>query len=626
MGELGISKAASKIRNWRRSCKLEIELVGHYLAKIYSSGSVVRGDLSISPASDIYASSIIISLNSVTTIRTVGQKLTTTTHRFLKMDLISSDILELVSATLKKNHSYKIPFQFTLPHELNPTDCTHNAVSTSVTNQHLTLPPTVGGEWDGGDMSPRVAEVEYMVNVCFTPTPSLDTDQSHGFTAKRTIRFIPRLSESLPLHVSLTSRRYKLQGTKSLRRNSLKRPFGTIIAATMQPEPLYLQAYGTVIAPTFIDVTLTFNPEVDEITPPTMDNLSLSLRSYTWHQADPYQAFHDQNEKPSLKQPLIATIELAVYCPQLSRARHVDPEIEIKNPENSSAEFYSSTLQLPLSVSTNLSHPLKLTAPDLKKLSWEGKSKRQYCNSRKRGINFWLALSHVQSLRKLRHRSDTRVTGYKDPNLTLLYNKHRGETKLREFIANDAGVSADDVLITSGAAGALFIITTSQLGSTPNSERNHLVVVRPDYATNLETPKAVGCDISYIDVTFENGFQPNIDEVEAAIKSNSRLVSVTCPHNPTGSTLSLEALDRLVTITKNGVLLLVDETYRDIAFAEKLPVAASLGDHILSVCSLSKSFGMPGVCIGWLITTNKTLQETFSCCKGIDKHQWKRHK
>lgn len=202
------------------------------------------------------------------------------------------------------------------------------------------------------------------------------------------------------------------------------------------------------------------------------------------------------------------------------------------------------------------------------------------------------------------------------PNLTLLYNEHRGETELRRLIADDANVSADDVLITSGAAGALFIITTSQLGITHGSESNHLVVVRPNYATNLETPKAVGSEISYIDVVFEDGFQPNVDDIEAAIRSNTRLVSVTCPHNPTGSTLSRETLDRLVAITKQkGVLLLVDETYRDIAFGEKLPVAASLGDHVLSVSSLSKSFGIPGVRIGWLITTNKMLQETFLAAK-----------
>ncbi|KAJ5670956.1 pyridoxal phosphate-dependent transferase [Penicillium longicatenatum] len=206
--------------------------------------------------------------------------------------------------------------------------------------------------------------------------------------------------------------------------------------------------------------------------------------------------------------------------------------------------------------------------------------------------------------------------GLQIPNLTLLYNEHRGETKLRKLIADDANVSVDDVLITSGAAGALFIIATSQLGAMHGSEPKHLVVVRPNYATNLETPKAVGCQISYIDVTFESGFQPNIDEIEAAIKPNTRLVSVTCPHNPTGSTLSREALDRLVAITKQkGILLLVDETYRDIVFGQKLPVAASLGDHVLSVSSLSKSFGIPGVRIGWLITTNQQLQEIFLAAK-----------
>ncbi|KAF7515761.1 hypothetical protein PCG10_002927 [Penicillium crustosum] len=206
--------------------------------------------------------------------------------------------------------------------------------------------------------------------------------------------------------------------------------------------------------------------------------------------------------------------------------------------------------------------------------------------------------------------------GLQIPNLKLLYNEHRGETELRKLIAEDAKVSADDVLITSGAAGALFIITTSQLGNTHAGERNHLVVVRPNYATNLETPRAIGCEISYIDVTFESGFQPNIDDIENAIKPNTRLVSVTCPHNPTGSTLSREALDRLVAVTKKkGVLLLVDETYRDIAYCQKLPSAASLGNHVLSVSSLSKSFGIPGIRIGWIITTNRDLQEVFLAAK-----------
>jgi aspartate/methionine/tyrosine aminotransferase len=197
------------------------------------------------------------------------------------------------------------------------------------------------------------------------------------------------------------------------------------------------------------------------------------------------------------------------------------------------------------------------------------------------------------------------------PNLTLLYNEHRGGSRLRDLIVGDSGLGKDDVLVTSGAAGALFIISTSQV-----EKSDHLVVIKPNYATNLETPRAIGCETSYIDVTFESGFQPNISSVEAAIKPNTKIVSITCPHNPTGTVLSRSTLDQLVDITrKHKCLLLVDETYRDISYAEKLPIAASLGDHVVSVCSLSKSFGIPGIRIGWVITRSKTLQETFLAAK-----------
>ncbi|KAJ5522720.1 HTH-type transcriptional regulator yisV [Penicillium frequentans] len=115
-------------------------------------------------------------------------------------------------------------------------------------------------------------------------------------------------------------------------------------------------------------------------------------------------------------------------------------------------------------------------------------------------------------------------------------------------------------------------------------------------------PKAVGCQMSYTDVTFESGFQPSIDKIKAAIKPNTRLVS--------------KALDRFVAITKRkGIILLEDETYRDIAYGETLHVAESLGGQARSVSSLSKSFGIPGIRIGWLITTNWELQETLLAAK-----------
>ena len=198
------------------------------------------------------------------------------------------------------------------------------------------------------------------------------------------------------------------------------------------------------------------------------------------------------------------------------------------------------------------------------------------------------------------------------PDLTLFYGEHRGDKELRALIAGqDKGVSPGDVLVTAGAAGALFIIATSLLSAS-----DHLVVVRPNYATNIETPRAIGCAISYIDLDFDEGFAIDIGRVRAEMRPNTKLISVTCPHNPTGTMMGLADLDALITLAeRHKCRLLVDETYRDLSYGARLPSAASLSASAISVCSLSKAFGIPGIRIGWLVTRDPKLQETFLAAK-----------
>lgn len=198
--------------------------------------------------------------------------------------------------------------------------------------------------------------------------------------------------------------------------------------------------------------------------------------------------------------------------------------------------------------------------------------------------------------------------GLNIPDLPLLYGEHRGRERLRELIAAEGpGLTAGDVLITTGAAGALFIIATSLLGPD-----DHLVVIRPNYATNLETPRAIGCPTTHIELEFEAGFRVDPDRVAAAIRPATKLISVTCPHNPTGVMLSEPELRGLADLAASrGCRLLVDETYRDLSFDGPLPLAASLGPHVISVSSLSKAYGVPGIRIGWLISADPALQEIF---------------
>lgn len=195
----------------------------------------------------------------------------------------------------------------------------------------------------------------------------------------------------------------------------------------------------------------------------------------------------------------------------------------------------------------------------------------------------------------------------------LCYTEHRGDALLRErIVADSAPLNASNVLVMPGAAGALFLIATALL-----KQGNHLVVLRPNYATNLETPRAIGCDISFIDLSFEKNFQFSVEEIKAAIRPETRLISITTPHNPTGVEYSQSLIKELAELAaEKGIHLLVDETYRDLHLnGEAQPYAASFHPNIISVASLSKAFGAPGIRTGWVISQDSALMDLLLAAK-----------
>ena len=143
-----------------------------------------------------------------------------------------------------------------------------------------------------------------------------------------------------------------------------------------------------------------------------------------------------------------------------------------------------------------------------------------------------------------------------------------------------------------------------------------MIVLHPNYVANIETPRAIGCQVDYLRLSFEEKFSLDINKLEKLIKPDTRLVSLTYPHNPTGTVLSEDELQEVVSLVESkGCWLVFDETYRDMAFGSPLPMAASLSPNVISVSSFSKSYGLPGIRIGWLISKDKNLMETFLAAK-----------
>ncbi len=196
-------------------------------------------------------------------------------------------------------------------------------------------------------------------------------------------------------------------------------------------------------------------------------------------------------------------------------------------------------------------------------------------------------------------------------NLLLFYGDHKGNPVLREWVSEDAGMEMEEVLITPGAAPALFMVSTALL-----EKGDHVVIAKANYATNIETPRAIGADISFLPMRFESGYALDFTELDSLITDRTKLVSLTYPHNPTGVMIGEDTLHEIVSLVeRRGCYLLLDETYREMSFVPKLPVAATLSERVISVTSMSKAYGLPGIRMGWLLCRNQGLMETLLAAK-----------
>lgn len=197
-------------------------------------------------------------------------------------------------------------------------------------------------------------------------------------------------------------------------------------------------------------------------------------------------------------------------------------------------------------------------------------------------------------------------------DLALCYGNHYGKAELRDLISSDSRVlKPDQFLITAGAAAALFIISTSLLKAG-----DQMLVVKPNYATNIETPRAIGANVDFLPLEFEKHFCISYESIAERMRPETKMVSLTLPHNPTGCTVTRKELENIIdVVVSRDAYLLIDETYRELCFQELLPFSAEISPRVISVSSLSKTYGLPGIRIGWIATRDARLMETFLAAK-----------
>jgi aspartate/methionine/tyrosine aminotransferase len=198
--------------------------------------------------------------------------------------------------------------------------------------------------------------------------------------------------------------------------------------------------------------------------------------------------------------------------------------------------------------------------------------------------------------------------------MRLGYTEVPGSEELRSAISGLYGrTGPEDVVALAAAEEGIFAVETALLGPG-----DHAVVETPCYESALAVARSTGAEVDVWRRSYADGWAHDLEELERLLRPDTRLVYVNTPHNPTGTQMPPGVLDRVVELcAERDAVLLCDEVYRELEHhaVDRLPAACDLYGRAVSLGSVSKTYGLPGLRTGWIGCRDPGLREEIVAVK-----------
>lgn len=196
----------------------------------------------------------------------------------------------------------------------------------------------------------------------------------------------------------------------------------------------------------------------------------------------------------------------------------------------------------------------------------------------------------------------------------LGYTESPGAPSLRAEISKlYQTIQPAEVLVHAGAEEAILLFMQAALKAG-----DHAIVHTPCYQSLSQVAESIGCEVTAWRGREEADWALALDELDAMRQPNTRVVVVNLPHNPTGYLMARAEFQRLNDFAAaNDLILFCDEVYRESEYqaASRLPSACDLNATAVSLGVMSKTYGLPGLRIGWVATHNHALLERMAQLK-----------
>jgi aspartate/methionine/tyrosine aminotransferase len=195
----------------------------------------------------------------------------------------------------------------------------------------------------------------------------------------------------------------------------------------------------------------------------------------------------------------------------------------------------------------------------------------------------------------------------------LFYPQSNGTIELRSLIAQMyPGATIDHVEVTNGGSEANFVTMWSLI--EPGDE---IVMMVPNYGQTLglaggfggimrEWPLAMSAD--------KRRWIVDLDVLRTLVNARTRLIVICNPNNPTGAVFGAADLDGICAVAgKFGAWVLADEIYRGAEIdGQETPSVWGRYERVIITSGLSKAYGLPGLRVGWIVSTPEVVENTWS--------------